>query len=71
MSEQETTNALKELRETLVLAHANATVNEAIIRSVLPKLYGIIDTLINGADKKTLIEARRMLPAGYKNSFTK
>jgi len=43
----------------------------AILQTLLPKLYSIIDRLIDGQDKALVIEARRILPTGYKNSFEK
>jgi hypothetical protein len=51
---------------------AGESVNTAIVNRVLPKLYSIIDRLVNGnPDKALLIEARRVLPSSYKNSFEK
>ena len=48
------------------------SVNVVILKAMLPKLYSIIDRLINGnPDKALLIEARRVLPSNYKNSFEK
>ena len=43
----------------------------AIVQMLLPKLYSIIDRLLDGQDKALVIEARRVLPKGYKNSFEK
>ena len=43
----------------------------AIVQMLLPKLYSIIDRLLDGRDKALVIEARRVLPKGYKNSFEK
>ena len=43
----------------------------AIVQTLLPKLYSIIDRLLDGQDKALVIEARRVLPKGYKNSFEK
>ena len=43
----------------------------AIVRTLLPKLYSIIDRLLDGQDKALVIEARRVLPKIYKNSFEK
>jgi hypothetical protein len=51
---------------------ASESVNITILRVMLPKLYSIIDRLIDGTpDKALLIEARRVLPGNYKNSFEK
>lgn len=48
------------------------SVNVVILKAMLPKLYSIIDRLIDGnPDKALLIEARRVLPSNYKNSFEK
>ena len=46
-------------------------VDTAIVQTLLPKLYSIIDRLLDGQDKALVIEARRMLPKIYKNSFEK
>ena len=43
----------------------------AIVQVLLPKLYSIIDRLLDGQDKALVIEARRVLPKTYKNSFEK
>lgn len=43
----------------------------AIVNTLLPKLYSIIDRLLDGQDKALVIEARRVLPKAYKNSFEK
>jgi len=43
----------------------------AIVNTLLPKLYSIIDRLLDGQDKALVIEARRVLPKTYKNSFEK
>ena len=43
----------------------------AIVQTLLPKLYSIIDRLLDGQDKALVIEARRVLPKIYKNSFEK
>jgi hypothetical protein len=51
---------------------AGESVNTAIVNRMLPKLYSIIDRLVDGnPDKAVLIEARRVLPSSYKNSFEK
>jgi hypothetical protein len=42
----------------------------AIIKVILPQLYSIIDRLLDGnPDKKLIVDARRILPSNYKNSF--
>lgn len=43
----------------------------AIVQTLLPKLYSIIDRLLDGQDKALVIEARKILPKGYKHSFQK
>jgi hypothetical protein len=43
----------------------------AIVQTLLPTLYSIIDRLLDGQDKALVIEARRVLPKTYKNSFEK
>jgi len=43
----------------------------AIVQTLLPKLYSIIDRLLDGQDKALVNEARRVLPKTYKNSFQK
>lgn len=53
------------------LALAAAEVDSIIIKVMLPKLYSIIDRLLDGQDKALMIEARKVLPNGYKNSFQK
>ena len=51
---------------------ASESVNITILKVMLPKLYSIIDRLIDGnPDKALLIEARRVLPGNYENSFEK
>jgi hypothetical protein len=51
---------------------ASESVNTAIVNNYLPKLYSLIDRLLDGnPDKSLLIEARRVLPSNYKNSFEK
>jgi hypothetical protein len=51
---------------------ASESVNTAIVNRLLPKLYSIIDRLVDGSpDKALLIDARRVLPGNYKNSFEK
>jgi hypothetical protein len=51
---------------------ASESVNTAVVNRLLPKLYSIIDRLVDGSpDKVLLIEARRVLPSNYKNSFEK
>jgi len=50
-----------------------AAVHEAIIESVLPRLYAVIDALVDAGGqqipKPVLAEARKLLPRQYKNSF--
>lgn len=50
-----------------------AAVNEAIVGSVLPRLYAVIDAMIDAGGKTipkpVLVEARKLLPGQYKNSF--
>jgi hypothetical protein len=52
---------------------ANATVDAVIVEVVLPVAYNIIDQLIDldgkPVPKKLLIEAKKLLPSYYKNSF--
>jgi hypothetical protein len=43
----------------------------AIVQTLLPKLYSIIDRLLDGQDKALVTEARKILPKKYKNSFQK
>jgi hypothetical protein len=51
---------------------ASESVDTAIVNNHLPKLYSLIDRLVDGSpDKALLIEARRVLPSNYKNSFEK
>jgi hypothetical protein len=51
---------------------ASESVNTAIVNNYLPKLYSLIDRLLDGSpDKALIIEARRVLPSNYKNSFEK
>jgi hypothetical protein len=71
-----TDSALDSLKMQLDAAKiqlANATVDAVIVDVVLPMAYNIIDQLI-GLDgqpipKKLLIDAKKLLPSGYKNSF--
>jgi hypothetical protein len=49
---------------------AKKIVDEAIVIRLLPQLYSIIDRLLDGnPDKKLIVDARRILPSNYKNSF--
>lgn len=51
---------------------AAADVDAAIIEVLLPQLYSIIDRLLDGnPDKKLIVDARKILPRGYKHSFEK
>jgi hypothetical protein len=71
-----TDSALDSLKMQLDAAKiqlANATVDAVIVEVVLPMAYNIIDQLI-GLDgqpipKKLLIDAKKLLPSKYKNSF--
>jgi hypothetical protein len=52
---------------------ARAEVDGAIVRTILPLCYSIIDRLIDAKGnppKALLVEAGRMLPPGYRNSFS-
>jgi len=52
---------------------ARATVDAAIIKTVLPMTYSLIDQLIDldgkPIPKKLLADAKKILPSNYKNSF--
>jgi len=52
---------------------ANATVDAVIVEVVLPMTYSIIDQLIDldgkPIPKKLLVDAKKLLPSKYKNSF--
>jgi hypothetical protein len=51
---------------------ASESVHTAVVNGLLPKLYSLIDRLLDGnPDKALLIDARRVLPSNYKNSFEK
>jgi hypothetical protein len=71
-----TDSALDSLKMQLDAAKiqlANATVDAVIVEVFLPMAYNIIDQLI-GLDgqpipKKLLIDAKKLLPSNYKNSF--
>jgi hypothetical protein len=63
-------------QEQLIKSSVHRAVNRmaadtAIVQTLLPKLYSIIDRLLDGQDKALVIEARRVLPKAYKNSFEK
>lgn len=48
------------------------TADEAIIHTLLPLAYASINALLEkaeGVDKKTVMTARRLLPAGYSQSL--
>lgn len=54
---------------------ARAAVDRAIVRAVLPELYGVLDTLLDSItvtkdNKDAVVTARRLLPEGYKHSFS-
>jgi len=55
------------------LAMARATVDAAIIKTILPMTYSLIDQLIDldgkPIPKKLLADAKKILPSNYKNSF--
>ena len=54
------------------IKEAGESVNTAIVNNYLPKLYSLIDRLLDGSpDKALIIDARRVLPSNYKNSFEK
>jgi len=52
---------------------AKASVDAAIIAVVLPLAYGIIDQLLDldgkPIPKKLMVDAKKLLPGNYKNSF--
>ena len=52
---------------------ARATVDAAIIKTILPMTYSLIDQLIDldgkPIPKKLLADAKKLLPSNYKNSF--
>lgn len=52
---------------------ARATVDAAIIKTILPMTYSLIDQLIDldgkPIPKKLLADAKKILPSNYKNSF--
>ena len=52
---------------------ATAFVDSAIVKVVLPSAYEIIDQLLDldgkPIPKKLMVEAKRLLPSKYKNSF--
>lgn len=52
---------------------AKASVDSAIIAVVLPLAYGIIDQLLDldgkPIPKKLVVDAKKLLPSNYKNSF--
>jgi hypothetical protein len=63
-------------QEQLIKSSVHRAVNRmavdtAIVQTLLPKLYSIIDRLLDGQDKALVIEARRVLPKAYENSFEK
>lgn len=71
-----TDSALDSLKMQLDAAKiqlANATVDAVIVEVVLPMAYNIIDQLIDldgkPIPKKLLVDAKKLLPSNYKNSF--
>jgi hypothetical protein len=58
---------------SLETALATATVDALIVKVILPMTYNIIDQFIDldgkPIPKKLLVEAKKLLPGNYKNSF--
>tara|TARA_R110000822_G_scaffold35007_13_gene98907 strand:+ start:472 stop:687 length:216 start_codon:yes stop_codon:yes gene_type:complete len=58
---------------SLKMQLADAKVDAVIVKVILPMAYSIIDQLIDldgkPVPKKLLIEAKKLLPSNYKNSF--
>jgi len=55
------------------LKNARALVDSAIIAVVLPQAYSIIDRMISTGvvlPKELVVEARKLLPNAYTNSFS-
>ena len=53
---------------------SDLTVNDAIVKAIVPMLYQIIDDLVDAnpaVPKPLLVQARRILPGIYRNSFEK
>ena len=59
--------------DSLEAALIAATVDAAIVKIILPMAYSTIDQLIDldgkPIPKKLLIDAKKLLPGEYKNSF--
>ena len=59
--------------DPLEAALAAATVDALIVKIILPMAYNVIDQLIDldgkPIPKKLLIDAKKLLPGEYKNSF--
>jgi hypothetical protein len=54
------------------LEEAQLSVYAATLKTLLPKLYSIIDRMLDGPpDKALIVEARKLLPKTYKHSFEK
>lgn len=66
-------DSLKMQLDAAKIQLANATVDAVIVEVVLPMTYNIIDQLIDldgkPIPKKLLVDAKKLLPSNYKNSF--
>lgn len=66
-------DSLKMQLDAAKIQLANATVDAVIVDVVLPMAYNIIDQLIDldgkPIPKKLLVDAKKLLPSKYKNSF--
>jgi len=66
-------DSLKMQLDAAKIQLANATVDAVIVEVVLPMAYNIIDQLIDldgkPIPKKLLVDAKKLLPSNYKNSF--
>ena len=64
------TDSASDSLEAVLIA---ATVDAAIVKIILPMAYSTIDQLIDldgkPIPKKLLIDAKKLLPGEYKNSF--
>jgi len=69
--EREACAKLIKSAQGVIEALAQLELNAAIVQTLLPRLYSIIDRLLDGQDKALVIEARRVLPKAYENSFEK
>ena len=63
--------AVREIERLREVQQAVNAADTAIVQILLPKLYSIIDRLLDKQDKAMVIEARRVLPKTYKNAFEK